>query len=104
MIHEQDIKIITVGIHSGAAVAVGNLGKESKVLIVGGFATSKRLTGEAGLQSSLFNDVRREENLREAVRQLEVRLGRRPPIYQVREVEPWSRIPERRQALVQYVP
>ncbi|MCH8195280.1 MAG: DNA polymerase Y family protein [Chloroflexi bacterium] len=66
--------------------------------------TLARLTGEAGLQSSLFNDVRREENLREAVRQLEVRLGRRPPIYQVREVEPWSRIPERRQALVQYVP
>lgn len=48
MILEQGIKIITVGIHSGAAVAVGNLGKEHKVLIVGGFATSKRLTGEAG--------------------------------------------------------
>jgi branched-chain amino acid transport system substrate-binding protein len=48
MILEQDIKIITVGIHSGAAVAVGNLGKEHKALIVGGFATTKRLTGEAG--------------------------------------------------------
>jgi hypothetical protein len=24
-----------------------------------------------------------------------------PPIYQVRELEPWSRIPERRYALVQ---
>ncbi|MEE9284820.1 MAG: DNA polymerase Y family protein [Dehalococcoidia bacterium] len=66
--------------------------------------TLARLTGEAGLQGSLFNDVRRQDNLREAVRQLEARLGRRPPIYQVREVESWSRIPERRQALVQYVP
>ncbi len=48
MILEQGIKFVTVGIHSGAAVAVGNLGKEHKVLIVGGFATTKRLTGEAG--------------------------------------------------------
>lgn len=48
MILEQDIKYVTVGIHSGAAVAVGNLGKEHKALILGGFATTKRLTGEAG--------------------------------------------------------
>ena len=48
MILEEKIKFITVGIHSGAAVAVGNLGKEHKVLINGGFATTKRLTGEAG--------------------------------------------------------
>jgi branched-chain amino acid transport system substrate-binding protein len=48
MILEEKIKFVTVGIHSGAAVAVGNLGKEHKVLIIGGFATTKRLTGEAG--------------------------------------------------------
>lgn len=48
MILEEKIKFITVGIHSGAAVAVGNLGKEYKVLVVGGFATTKRLTGESG--------------------------------------------------------
>jgi branched-chain amino acid transport system substrate-binding protein len=48
MILEEKIKFVTVGIHSGAAVAVGNLGKEHKVLINGGFATTKRLTGEAG--------------------------------------------------------
>ncbi len=48
MILEEKIKFITVGIHSGAAVAVGNLGKEHKALIVGGFATTKRLTAEAG--------------------------------------------------------
>lgn len=48
MILEEKIKFVTVGIHSGAAVAVGNLGKEHKALIVGGFATTKRLTAEAG--------------------------------------------------------
>ena len=36
--------------------------------------------------------------------QLKARLRVQPPIYQVREVEPWSRLPERRQALVPYVP
>ncbi len=48
MILEEKIKYVTVGIHSGAAVAVGNLGKEHKALIIGGFATTKRLTAEAG--------------------------------------------------------
>lgn len=48
MILEEKIKFVTVGIHSGAAVAVGNLGKEHKVLVIGGFATTRRLTGEAG--------------------------------------------------------
>lgn len=47
MILEEKIKFITVGIHSGAAVAVGNLGRDQKALVIGGFATSKRLTGEA---------------------------------------------------------
>lgn len=48
MMLEEKIKFVTVGIHSGAAVAVGNLGKEHKTLVIGGFATTKRLTGEAG--------------------------------------------------------
>jgi branched-chain amino acid transport system substrate-binding protein len=48
MMLEEKIKFVTVGIHSGAAVAVGNLGKEHKVLVIGGFATTKRLTGESG--------------------------------------------------------
>ena len=62
------------------------------------------LTGESGIQASLFSDVRRREQLREMMRQLEARLGGKPPIYQVREIEPWSRVPERRRALVQYEP
>jgi DNA polymerase-4/protein ImuB len=67
-------------------------------------ATLLGLTGESGRQASLLSDVRRRDSLRETLRQLEVRLGQRPPIYRVREVEPWSRIPERRRALVEYVP
>ncbi|MFQ6027116.1 MAG: DNA polymerase Y family protein [Dehalococcoidia bacterium] len=62
------------------------------------------LTGESGVQSSLFADVRQREQLREMMRQLEVQLGVQPPIYQVRDIEPWSRTPERRQALVVFDP
>jgi DNA polymerase-4/protein ImuB len=61
-------------------------------------------TGEAGTQASLFTEVRRWEQLREMVRRLEVQLGGKPPIFQVREIEPWSRIPERRRALVPFDP
>ncbi|MFQ5860443.1 MAG: DNA polymerase Y family protein [Dehalococcoidia bacterium] len=66
--------------------------------------TLSGLTGDIGQQESLFADVRRRENLSQALRQLEARLGKKPPIFQVRDVEPWSRIPERRQALVPFVP
>jgi DNA polymerase-4/protein ImuB len=62
------------------------------------------ITGESGIQSSLFSDVRKREQLKEMMRQLEVLLGCKPPIYQMKEVEPWSRIPERRQALVLFDP
>ena len=65
--------------------------------------TLKELTGEAGQQESLFREVRQRQRLRQAIAQLKVSQGRNP-IYQVREVEPWSRIPERRQALVTYDP
>jgi len=62
------------------------------------------LTGEAGRQESMWSEVRRSEQLQDAIRQLQARLGEPPPIYQVREMEPWSRIPERRHALVQLSP
>ena len=71
---------------------------EDMTLVLAGF------TGESGIQASLFLDIRRQEQLREMMRQLEVRLRRKPPIYHVRDIEPWSRIPERRQALIQYDP
>lgn len=62
------------------------------------------LTGESGMQISLFADIRQREQLRETMRQLEARLRGKPPIYQVKDIEPWSRIPERRQALVPFEP
>ncbi|MEQ9639815.1 MAG: ABC transporter substrate-binding protein [Alphaproteobacteria bacterium] len=48
MILEQDIKLLSVGIHSGAAVAVSAIAKEQGALMIGGFAVTKRLTGESG--------------------------------------------------------
>lgn len=51
-----------------------------------------------GRQKSLFSDVRAQEQLAEDIQQLEIRLGN-PQVYKVKEVEPWSRIPERRYAL-----
>ena len=65
--------------------------------------TLKELTGEAGLQGNLFQDIRRRDQLRQAIAQLKASQGKNP-IYEVREVEPWSRIPERRRALVTYDP
>ncbi|MCH8279858.1 MAG: DNA polymerase Y family protein [Chloroflexi bacterium] len=66
--------------------------------------TLSGITGESGIQSSLFSDVRKREQLREMMRQLQALLGCKPPIYQMKDVEPWSRIPERRQALVPFDP
>ena len=52
-----------------------------------------------GRQKSLFSDIRAKEHLAEDIRQLELKLGN-PQVYTVKEVEPWSRIPERRYALI----
>ena len=60
--------------------------------------TLSGLTAEAGRQGSLLPEVRQQERLREALAQLEVLVGYKP-VYCLREVEPWSRIPERRMAL-----
>ena len=66
--------------------------------------TLSGITGESGRQESLFPEVRHRARLDDAIRQLRLLLGHRPPIYRVREVEPWSRIPERRRSLVAYDP
>ena len=52
-----------------------------------------------GRQKSLFTSVRAKEHLLDDVKQLEFRLGG-PQLYRIKEVEPWSRIPERRYALI----
>ncbi len=63
--------------------------------------TLSGLTGEAGRQESMWTEVKRSQQMQDAISQLQARLGMAPPIYKVRELEPWSRIPERRHALVQ---
>jgi len=57
-----------------------------------------RLGYPRGRQKSLFSEVRAQDSLSEDIRQLELRLGN-PQIYKLQEVEPWSRIPERRYTL-----
>jgi DNA polymerase-4/protein ImuB len=62
------------------------------------------LCGETGKQSGMFTgNAGRGLQLQESVRQLKARFGR-TPVYRLVEVEPWSRIPERRQALIDYDP
>ena len=51
-----------------------------------------------GRQNNLFREIRSQDHLMEDIRQLELRLGN-PQVYRVKEVEPWSRIPERRYVL-----
>jgi DNA polymerase-4 len=57
-----------------------------------------RLGYPGGRQNSLFSDIRARDHLAEDIRQLELRQGG-PQVYKLKEVEPWSRIPERRYAL-----
>lgn len=58
------------------------------------------LGGVAAKQPGLFvARARQHAQILEAIRQLHARYGR-VPLYHAREVEPWSRIPERRWALV----
>lgn len=58
-----------------------------------GGARSRTGTGDA------FSDGEISQALREAVRELKLKLGH-SPLYRVVEVDPWSRIPERRHALL----
>ena len=62
------------------------------------------LTAETGRQPGLFADhARRRAQLDEMVRHLSVRFGH-SPVAQVVGMEPWSRLPERRYALMDYDP
>lgn len=65
--------------------------------------TFKKLVGEVGLQKSLFHDIRQKRQLGQAIAHLKASQGTNP-IYRVLEMEPWSRMPERRAALVTYDP
>jgi len=60
--------------------------------------------GETGRQGSLLTEVRPHDQLREMVRQVEAQGNRVSPLYQIRDLEPWSRVPERRQAMIRFDP
>jgi DNA polymerase-4/protein ImuB len=62
------------------------------------------LTGETGKQRSLLfaEQARRRAQLFAALSQLKQRFGGESQVTRVVEVEPWSRIPERRYALIDY--
>ncbi len=57
-----------------------------------------RLGYPRGRQKSLFTEVRGRDHLMDDIKQLELRIGN-PQIFTIKEVEPWSRIPERRYVL-----
>lgn len=86
-----------------SAVAAGLLGAFTEVEL-----TLVDVCGESVTQGRLFASERsrseqEEERVAEAARQLKARYGR-PMLAKVMEVEPWSRIPERRFALIDYDP
>jgi len=60
-----------------------------------------RITGlgrQSRRQKSLFSEIRAQEHLVDDIKQMELRLGGNQ-VFKVKEVEPWSRIPERRYTL-----
>ena len=62
------------------------------------------LTSETGKQHSLLfaEQARRRAQLLAALRQLNAQFGGESQVTRIVEVEPWSRIPERRYALIDY--
>jgi nucleotidyltransferase/DNA polymerase involved in DNA repair len=92
--HEQMLCVLRTAIEAAPLTAP----IEELSIELSGFA------GETGKQEGFFtSDRRRQPQVAEAVRQLKARYGR-SPVAQVVEVEPWSRIPERRHALIDYDP
>ena len=61
------------------------------------------ITGEKAIQVNLFDNKRKTQKINDVINQLKIQFGSTPPIYKIIEIEPWSRIPERRNALVHFV-
>lgn len=62
------------------------------------------MVDEFSVQSNIFGDVRKRERISEAIDKLKIRLQIDVPVYKVMDMEPCSRIPERRYALIEFVP
>ncbi|MEZ4572262.1 MAG: hypothetical protein R2849_18490 [Thermomicrobiales bacterium] len=73
--------------------------------VVGMELSLTRLTSVIGWQGTLWTSQRRQrqERIQEAMQQLKARYGT-CPVGRIVEVEPWSRIPERRAAIVAFDP
>lgn len=73
--------------------------------VVGMHLRLSKLTSVIGWQGTLWTSERRQRQARiqEAMRQLKARYGT-CPVGRIVEVEPWSRIPERRAAIVAFDP
>ena len=63
--------------------------------------TLSGLTAESGRQESMWLDVKRQDDLWQAIAQLEERIGEPPPIYRVQAMKQDSKVPEWRNALIQ---
>ena len=57
-----------------------------------------------GYQLNLFSQMRKESSLKKVINELKSRFAIESPVYKIRDFEPYSRIPERRQILVRYDP
>ena len=57
-----------------------------------------------GFQLNLFSQMQKEVSLKESIREFKSRFATESPFYKIRDFEPYSRIPERRQILVRYDP
>ena len=57
-----------------------------------------------GHQLNLFSQMRKESSLKKAISEFKSRFDVESPVYKIRDFEPYSRIPERRQILVRYDP
>ena len=65
--------------------------------------TLGKVGGGTGKQGSLFREMRKHSQITSAIEQIKISQGKNH-IYQMVEVEPWSRIPERRHALIPFEP
>ena len=63
--------------------------------------TLGKVGGETGKQMGLFKEMRKHNQITSAIEQINISQGKNH-IYQIVEVEPWSRIPERRHALIPF--
>jgi hypothetical protein len=107
----SDRERIAAPLRAKMAIAPPSRAVETLLLELTSFGAPSAQTGlfdrksEGGRASTghEFNNGAVPSSLRDAVKELKLRLGH-SPLYRVVEVDPWSRIPERRHALLSFDP